>query len=149
MKSLLNAQYDPETLQKDFENCCKQHPPCSGDLEKIAKGIEDLASLKPAQYVTKVAGMEHSLQQKCSELKAQRTFISQLLSQSTITTKDSSTHMDLSSSNASTQITFSSTNFGQQCDIAPKEILKEVEKIVEKVVEKIVEVEKIIERPVV
>lgn len=59
--------------------------------------------------------------------------------------------MDFSTKNAETQIdsSSSSTNFGQQCDIAPKEVMKEVERIVEKIVEKIVEVEKIIERPII
>jgi hypothetical protein len=75
MKSLLKSDYAPEKLEKEFKNCCSEHPACSGELEKIAKGIEDLASLKPIQFVTQVAGMEESLQSKCAELKKQRTMI--------------------------------------------------------------------------
>lgn len=104
MKNLLKSDYAPEKLEKEFINCCKEHPACSGELEKIAQGIESLASLRPTQYVSKVAGMEESLQTKCAELKKQRTMITQLLSQSAIETTSSSTHMDFSVKNAETQV---------------------------------------------
>jgi len=39
------------------------------------------------------------------------------------------------------------SNFGQQADTAPKEIIKEVEKIVTQTVKELIEVEKIIEKP--
>ena len=93
MQALLKSQFSKECLESEFEHCCKEHEKCSGDLAKIAHGIEDLARLKPTQYIRRVADMESSLESKCHQLKEQRGMIHQLLSQSAGETRENSTQM--------------------------------------------------------
>lgn len=80
MAMLLKNEYSEEALQRNFQNCCSEHVKCSADLEKLAEGIEQLHKMRPAKFADQVADMEYSLQQKCAEIKKQRSMISQLLS---------------------------------------------------------------------
>lgn len=76
MKSMLEGEFNPAKLDKQLKNCCSEHDKCSDDLKAIAKGIEDLYSLKPAKIADGVAGMEKSLQEKCHQIKESRAIIS-------------------------------------------------------------------------
>ena len=69
MKSLLKNEYNPEKVQGDFKDCCKDIKPCSNEIAKIAVGIEDLYKQNPIQFVGMVAEMEGSLEKKCDEIK--------------------------------------------------------------------------------
>ena len=107
--------------------------------------------MQPAKIADGVAGMERGLIEKCNQIKESRALISQLLTQTAgLDTKDSQTQIEIISKNAETQMDTSGkkSNFGQQADTAPKEIIKEVEKIVTQTVKELIEVEKIIEKPV-
>ena len=75
MLSMLSSEYSPSQLESDFLNCCSEHEKCSSDLAKIATLISDLHKLRPAQYVDRVAHMESSLQEKCHQIKKQRSII--------------------------------------------------------------------------
>ena len=105
--------------------------------------------MKPAKLAAGVEDMEQALQDKCHQIKESRAMITQLLSQSTVATTDFGTAMESNAKNAETQIILENTNFGQQCDTAPKEVIKEVEKIVVQTVKELIEIEKIIEKPII
>ena len=79
MAMMLASEYSEDSLNKEFHNCCSEHVKCSGDLEKLAEGIEQLHRMRPAKFADQVADMEYALQQKCSEIKKQRSMITQLL----------------------------------------------------------------------
>jgi hypothetical protein len=111
MQALLQSQYSSERLHSEFEHCCKEHEKCSGDLAKIAHGIEDLARLKPTQYIRRVSDMENALESKCHQLKEQRGMIHQLLTQSAAVTRDNGTQMQLITKNSETQIYIENSNF--------------------------------------
>ena len=81
MKSMLQDEYNPEKLEASLKNCCTEHKKCSEDLARLADCVEELARMKPAQYVDRVAGMEVALQEKCHEIKKSRGMIAQLMSQ--------------------------------------------------------------------
>jgi hypothetical protein len=40
MKKMITTQ--TQNIEKDFDDCCSSIKPCSGDLEKLAVGIEEL-----------------------------------------------------------------------------------------------------------
>jgi hypothetical protein len=76
MKSLLQSEYTDEKLNKGFDDCCGSIKPCSGNIAKIAVGIEELHNPNPSQIVGNVVEMEESTQKKCSELKKQKGMVS-------------------------------------------------------------------------
>ena len=94
MKQLLATEFSADKLEKQLKNCCSEHEKCSDDLAKLAKGIEELHKLRPAQFVDRVADMEFALQEKCHEIKKSRAMITQLLSQAACETKDMQTQME-------------------------------------------------------
>ena len=131
-KAMLKNEYSPAKLEQQLKNCCSEHAKCSDDLKELAQGIEELYRLQPSKIADGVAGMERGLIEKCNQIKESRALISQLLSQTAgQDMKDSQTQIEIISRNAETQMdTGKKSNFGQQADTAPKEIIKEVEKIV-------------------
>ena len=83
MRYLLRTEYagiTPETLERNFKDCCSEYDRCSEDLMAIADAITALYRMKPDQYVGKVADMEHALKKKCAEIRKQRAIIHKLLS---------------------------------------------------------------------
>jgi hypothetical protein len=99
MKSLLQSEYTDDKLNRAYDDCCGSIKPCSENIAKIAVGIEELYQLNPNQIVSNVVEMEESIQKKCSELKKQKNMVRQLLSQSSIDTKESSTQIVIPTAN--------------------------------------------------
>ena len=62
MRFMLQTEYSPEKLEAQLKNCCSEHKKCSEDLARLADCINELARMRPAQYVERVAGMEVALQ---------------------------------------------------------------------------------------
>lgn len=65
--------------------------PCSKQIEKIAMHIDDLAKMRPMQYVPRIQSMEEAIVSKCEEIKKQRRVVRRLLQQSRRDLRDNGT----------------------------------------------------------